>query len=192
MRVTPTMRKKGLTLVELMATLVIAAMVTAAALAAVADLARVEGMERNRQQEVTWLEPVRNLLASDLVHATQYQAVAGGFALKAQASLDADTMEQRHLPASVQYVVRRIGARSWLVRVEQPETGGNGLTELVCPDVKSILLEPVPEAANASGTGAPPPSTEPDGWAEVPAAVVITVVRDAAEQPEVVFTVRRN
>jgi len=186
------MRTMGLTLVELMVTLAIVAMTAVAALAVVTDLSRVEGMERHRQQEVTWLAPVRDLLASDLAHATQYRVSEGGFVLRAQASLDAATLEQRHLPAAVQYVVRRIGARPWLMRFERPETAGNDMAELVCPGVRGLLLEPVPQDAATPAAAAPAAPTGPDAWQNVPAAVVVTVVQDGAERPSVAFTIRRH
>ena len=179
------MRQTGLTLVELMVTLAIVSILAVAALTVVTDLRRVEGMESRRQAEATALAPLGELIEWDVAHATHYRPAPGRVLLETQASLDATTLERRHLPATVEYTLREVGPRRWLVRIQRPQASGAALAELVARDVGGVrieLVDPPPDAAPAN----------PDEWQPLSAVVAITVTPDGGNRPPAVFRIRRN
>lgn len=144
-------RPSALTLVELMAALAIASMLTVATFSTVGSLLRArkvgEGALDRSPQSAAW----RPVLSRDLLNATEYTATGAGFALRTHAWLDRRTLDSACLDSSVAYEVRRVGERNWLVRTQRSQFGGD-FADIVCPDVASIRLA-APSDAAAPGAG---------------------------------------
>ncbi|MBE3070514.1 MAG: prepilin-type N-terminal cleavage/methylation domain-containing protein, partial [Planctomycetes bacterium] len=109
--------RRGLTLVELLSGLAIAAMLAAAALGVTTALARSElALRRAQAGPETLGAALKALLEMDLVHAHHWRAVEGGFALQTTARLTGPTLRLEHVPAEVTYRVVRAGDSAYLVR----------------------------------------------------------------------------
>ncbi len=144
--------RAGLTLVELLASLVIAAMLMAAALGATVSLARSELAVRRQAAGPEPLRPaLEDLVGSDLLHAHHYREARDGFAVETDVRLAAGTLRLEHVPAVVTYQVRKVGEQSCLLRTQEtaPEPPR---TELVALGVGGAALVPQKEGrANAYG-----------------------------------------
>jgi len=177
------MRKRmnhGLTLVEMLAALAITALILAAVLPVTASLARSHALGENTQEQVSLESALRGLLATDLVHARSYRMTPNGVELEGLATLDLGTLELQHIPSTVRYEVRRIGARSWLARVQGSDPAG-WVAELVCSDASAIGLRDASQPAAASGD-----------WQELPDAVIVRVGFATADRAPVEFLLHRR
>ncbi len=151
---------RGLTLIELLAALVIVAMLMTATLCVVTNLCRAEAVSERSSRRAALVDRLHRLLAHDIVHADQYRLTTDGFALRSRAALDSETMQLRHRRCMVGYEVSRIGTRNWLLR-SQRSSDGMVFKELVCSGVRAVGLEP--------GVGLS------EKWKALPTTFVVTV-----------------
>ena len=142
MESTRTIRRamRGLTLVEMMATLAIVSVLTAASLRVAAQLSKRGRAVETGHATSSLNTTLENLLAIDMAHADSYDASTEQTVLKTRSSLDTDTLEIRHIPAVVKYEIRPIAGRNWLVRTQQIGDGPVMAT-LVCDGVKSFYMD---------------------------------------------------
>ena len=130
---------KGLTLIELTVALALAAGLAVAALTATVNLRHAQ-TAWDRPGSAGDGEPLRRLLACDLLHADGVRKVRDGFELRCMAALDPEALDVRHLPAVVAYRVREVDGTQWLTRTQTSGAGGD-FCELVRPGVGSIGLQ---------------------------------------------------
>ena len=173
----PTQNNKALTLVEVMLALVIVAMLAATTMMVVGNITRSEARARTQHDDSWLLSPLRDILTADLVHAGEIDKTPKGFSIQTQVSFDAATLERKHLPTTVDYAVRKIGSRNWLVRIQHALTAGQDMTELICSGVRSFNVEKV-DPADAEAASQPACS-----------GTVVTVEFDSAQSAPLVFTV---
>jgi len=133
-------RKNGLTLIELMVTLAITAILVTAALGAITTLTRLDKADQARDEATSIAPRVRTVLETDLTHAKRFATRDSGFVLQTVAAVKADSMELEHLPTTVTYTVRQVAGRQWLVRSQRSEIGSDCFTELVAPDISGIQI----------------------------------------------------
>ena len=155
---------KGLTLIELLAALTIASALAIASLRVATRLTSERRIHQSSQRASSLEAGLRQALVADVVHARRYRNSANGLALQTQSRLDPKTLAVEHFPVRVQYQVRRIGRRSWLLRTQHLAAGGSS-TQVVCEGVTRIQLrsggkyewKAMPAAANVAiefaGTG---------------------------------------
>lgn len=170
------------TLIELMLTLAIVSLLTLAALKVAAATSR-DARSLQKAADAPGLAPrLMELIQRDLMHAHKLRKTASGFALQTHVCLDPKTFELRHMPAEVEYEVRKVGQRCLLFRrqrlQDQKET-----RELVCCDVNAVGIQ---SAANRPAGG--------DDWQAAPDAVTVSAVLGATgtAPQELVFTVRKR
>ncbi len=131
------MRSRGLTLVEMIATLAIVGMVTAASLALTANLLGRQKAAGGIAAADATVEKIRHVLSLDMAHATRCRVVEGGLKLRTRTAVRPGTMEIAHLPVEVLYEIGAAGNESWLVR-SQCAAGDEVFRELVCRDVTDL------------------------------------------------------
>ena len=148
------MRRDGLTLMELLAALAIAAALAGACLHVMVTLTRAGESVRTRQEGAVGGEAVRAILALDLSHAGSFLQRERGGCLWTQVSLSPEDMRLRHLQGKVCYRIRRIGDRNWLIRSQQSEPG-EVHSELLCDGVKAVRFEEDGRAVPPTGKWRP-------------------------------------
>ena len=155
------MKRRGLTLVELVVAMAITTLLAVAALKVVATLARTERVASAAEETDALGASLRQLLAGDLINADRTREAAGGFTIRTHTHLAPAGAAPEQLPSLVTYEVRKVGQRSCLFRRQQglaePETA-----ELVAVGVRAVRI---------AGTG---PATT-DDWRGLAAVVTVTV-----------------
>ncbi|MFB3891190.1 MAG: type II secretion system protein J [Phycisphaerae bacterium] len=156
---------KALTLVELMAALAIVSMLLTAAMAVIGSMSRAGAHDQLRHDEALSSAALCDLLRADLLHTRDFLTSDTGCTLKTRMSLDARTMERQHIAADVEYAVRKVGTRSWLVRTQRCGDDGALMRDVVCPGVSEIRIErmelpdQIDAPATAPATGVSPVMT---------------------------------
>jgi len=176
-------RRPGLTLVELLASLTIAAMLMVTALTATVSMARSEGVLRRETEAERAEGPVLEaLLEADLLHAHHWQPVPEGFTIQTTAYLAPRTLRLEHVPSTVTYRVETVNEQSCLVRVQEvsadPPWG-----EVVAVGVSHAALVPAKDIrANAYG------------WKPLPVAceVRLTFAEDGQPARSVAISIKRG
>ena len=147
--------RRGFTLIEILATTALAALLLLAGFRAIASLGRARAALAAQEARRTYAPEVVDLLRLDLSNARYMKARAGELTLTGYCGLDATTLEPTHRPATVRYHLARAGGRSWLLR-EQTDldvsTNRNRWSTLVCPGVAAFDVTAKP-ADNGPGTG---------------------------------------
>jgi prepilin-type N-terminal cleavage/methylation domain-containing protein len=157
--------RTGLTLVELLAGLVIAALLSMAALAVASGLLRSERLGRKAHEAESMRAALGRLFEADLLGAARFREVEGGFQLDTFSCLASGDLARSHLKAVVTYEVRAAGGRPCLVRGQESEREEAG-AELVATGVRDVRIRPVGSEPKASR----------DGWKALGAAAAVTVV----------------
>lgn len=121
--------------------LAIVSMLMVAAVSVVRGLSSAERRDQAGHEANRLSAPLHDLLTSDLLHATGFSKTRSGYVLRTCVAMDRLTLEPRHLPAEVEYQVRTVGSRRWLVRIQGSAINGQDLAEAVCGDVKAFTLE---------------------------------------------------
>jgi prepilin-type N-terminal cleavage/methylation domain-containing protein len=170
------MKRRGLTLVELVVAMAITTLLAVAALQVVGALARTERVASAAEETDSLGASLRLLLAGDLLGADRTRETGGGFTIRTHTYLAPGGGAPQHLPSLVTYEVRQVGQRSCLFRRQQclvePET-----CELVATGVQAIKIA-------ATGT------TTADGWRGL--AQVVTVTLEFSKGVKTDFAVRRQ
>jgi len=158
---------KGITLIEVMLTLAIVSLLTVSSLNITINLARAQrGDQRIHDASATDAQ-LRELFRIDLAHVHEYGITEESLKFRTRAVLDED-LEVRHLPAVIGYEVRRIDDRPWLVRTQA--CGKRTMTELVCPDIKTVSLKSARGADDSAG-----PDSQEIQWRPVPQTPTVVV-----------------
>lgn len=170
------MRRKGMTLIELLVALAIVALVTAGVLGVVTNLSRGQGNRRQELLASRMENGLEKLLRIDFQHATKLQRQGNGFLLTSDAGLAEDTRELEHLPCEIRYEIKTIAERNWLLRYQKHTTSQqeDESVEAVCADVKEIQIE-IPEEVETN---------QQMKWETVPKTFVIHFVfTDTKKEP---------
>jgi prepilin-type N-terminal cleavage/methylation domain-containing protein len=182
-------RNAGLTLIELIAALTIAAMLMTAVLGVVTTLSRGQAAQKGQCEAVSLRLRLQSLMAPDFRSARQCRSTDQGLELTCGAGLDPETLELRHLDSTVTYKVVRLGAESCLVREQNSEVLG-GFSELVCRGVTSIQSEALAAdvvADNAPKRPGPRASRDRNPPKPAPQAMRVVVEFESREPIEVVL-----
>ena len=172
------MRRRGLTLVEMLVALVITTLLAVAALRVVTTLARTEKVAQAAGEGDYLRAAIERTLATDILGADHFRETAGGFAVRTRVSLKAGTLAPEHLPSIVTYEVRKVGERQHLVRRQQTLAEAESV-DLVAADVRGIRIAVDGEAR-----------ADAEGWKELTAAAIVTVALGKAGSAE--FVVRKQ
>ena len=164
----------GFTLVEIIAATSLTIVLMVMLLHVIGSIGR--GRDAMRRSDAG--EPLRSELLDalrwDLANARAATFGRSELSLTGHGSLDHDTLAPRHRPVTVAYRVLRLAGRAWLVREQAPagsEDGaaGGAWVELLCPDVRRVVFEPVARRAGRSG--------QPQAWSsdDVPPRVRVSL-----------------
>jgi len=174
-----------MTLIEVSVALAIAAAIGAAALAVSTTVSRGQTVDQQQLAASSLEANLQGLLLMDLANASHFRNTDNGFALLANARLDAVTFEFQHLPTTVFYEKQRIGPRSWLVRRQEfTDKGEHVMTELICAGVGTVGLQSVEPVEQADE------KANEQGWLELPSATTVTVGFDTPRKEEKSFNLR--
>lgn len=171
-----------MTLIEVLAALAIVSMLTVAALRVATRLSRTGAFIRRRAEASALEIGLENLFASDILHADRYVNTGEGLSLETHASLEAGTLEVRHIPGRVTYEVRTIDGRKWLVRVQQVGDGPRH-AELICAGVSGVNLIGGGRRSSAAGRTV---------WRAVTSPTVVRVQFADSARPELRLRFRRK
>ena len=175
--------RRGFTLIEIMVALAIAAMLSMAAMAVVANLARSQAASKRTEGAAFMKTGLRRLLATDVDHADRYRVLPNGIELHSRAAIDPASLEVRHFESVIGYKTIELGADVWLVREQQSEMSGM-LTELASKGVKTISIEPINQDNTPLPNNMRGPATRsvgifrPQGlgeWSPMPQGVRVTL-----------------
>lgn len=182
------MYSRGMTLIELMATLAITSMLVIGALGVAANLSRSEKVNTalHHDKDMSHAK-MRTILQTDITHATKARKTAAGFELQTRAGLDPESMRVVHVESTVAYEVKDIAGRKWLVRKQQDDvSSSNGsknskdFIELVAPDISEVSLHAADDAA----------AELPGGWKTIDDSVVLKI-RTTGSQETQSFLLRK-
>jgi prepilin-type N-terminal cleavage/methylation domain-containing protein len=142
--------RRAFTLIEVLVSLTIVAMLVVAALAVSTSLARSELTIRKKAAGPENLQAaLEAMVGTDLQHAHHYKTTSAGFSFQAHAHLAAGSLALEHLPAVVTYEVRTVGERQCLVRTQ--EASGEAVrTDLVAMAVRSVRFQPAKKPGGTS------------------------------------------
>lgn len=147
--------RRGFTLIEVLATLALAALLLLAGFRAIASLGRARAALARQEAERSYVPEVVDLLRLDLSNARYMAARPDELTLTGYGGLDADTLDPNHRPVTVRYHLVRAGGRTRLIR-EQTDldvsTNRNRWSAVVCSGVAAFEVR---AAADDTGTGGP-------------------------------------
>jgi prepilin-type N-terminal cleavage/methylation domain-containing protein len=149
----------GLTLVEMVVALAIAAVLLAGTLTVTAHLPRSQGRLHQRSERSNVTEAVARLFDLDVLQADQVRLTPNSVELRTHATLS-PAGEVRHVPGFVTYGLRSVSGRTWLYRRQQC-ADGKVSTALVCSGVMALAM-PLPPTADSQ------PAEAAEGWRNLP------------------------
>ncbi len=135
------MRRKGFTMIELVAATALAALLFTVAVSVIRSLGRIS--TGNELAQPVWTLAVRQQLDWDLANAVVFRQDNHGLTLAGYGSLDRKTLQSTHLQVTVVYSLRQIGSQSWLVREQsglEPRFADSNWSELLCGHVKTFAF----------------------------------------------------
>jgi prepilin-type N-terminal cleavage/methylation domain-containing protein len=142
--------RRAFTLIEVLVSLAVVAMLVVAALAVSTSLARSELVIRKKAAGPENLQAALDaMIGTDMQHAHHYRTASGGFSFQTHAHLAAGSLALEHLPAVVTYEVRSVGERQCLVRTQEA-SGEAARTELVAMGVRSVRFQPAKKPGGTS------------------------------------------
>lgn len=153
------LRPTGLTLVEMVVALAIAAVLLAGTLTVTARLPRSQGRLHQRTERSSVTEALSRLLNLDVLQADQVRLLPNRVELRTHATLS-PAGEVRHVPGFVAYSLRDVSGRTWLVRRQQCADGKTS-TALVCSEVTGVEM-PLPATADSQ------PADAAEAWRNLP------------------------
>ena len=154
--------RRGFTLVEILATIALAALLLLAGFRAVASLGRQRAMLARQEAARTYVPELADLLRLDLSNARYMKAAPNELTLTGYCGLDADTLDPNHRPVTVRYHLARAGGRGRVVR-EQTDldvpTNRNRWSAVVCSgvaafEVRASTADPSANADRPTGGSA--------------------------------------
>ena len=149
----------GLTLVEIVVALSIAAVLLAGTLTVTARLPRSQARLHQRSERSCVTEALSRLLNLDVLQADEVRLSPNSVELRTHATLS-PAGEIRHVPGFVTYGLRSLHGRTWLYRRQQCADGKVSMA-MVCSGVTGLEM-PLPPAADSQ------PAETAEGWRILP------------------------
>lgn len=150
---TRSLYRSAMTLVELLAATILAALLMAAVLGVLKAVTREEKTLKGDVSGATWKAQLVRQLEWDLANSRTVLATANGFQLVGFAGRDFASGAPLHCRTSIEYAVQTTRGRSFLVRSEahldSPDLDNQSF-ELVCNQVERIVLDSGDSDAQAS------------------------------------------
>lgn len=178
-------RQRGMTLVELLAATILAALLMAAVLGVLKSVTHSQKDLRRGGPVEAWQACLVRQLQWDLANSRTVTTTADGFELGGFAGRDFASGATLHSPSSVQYAVRNLGGNACLVRSEAHLDSlelDNQSLELVCNRIERIVLSSVGGAApKVSGTTKA--QTKGTDDTSIPDQAVVTLYGVGQEKP---------
>jgi type II secretory pathway component PulJ len=174
-----------MTLVELLAATILAALLMAAVLGVLKSVTRAQKVLARNGPTEGWQARLVNQLEWDLANSRTVVTTAEGFELGGFAGRDFASGAALHCPTSIQYAVRNLGGRSCLVRGEAHLDSlnlDNQSLELVCNQVERIVLGSADGAAPQLSS-ATKPQKNADDDASIPDQPVVALYGVGQEKP---------
>lgn len=173
----------GLTLVELMAATLLAALLMGAVLGLVTSITRQQRtILAGHGIPEGWQVRLQEVLEWDLQNSRSLKSVPRGFLLEGFASRDFVTGEPIHAPSRILYEIQEVEDRRHLVRREihtESLNLENSSSAVVGLDVGEILCA-APQTSSVSGAEPVVSQALPDGM--LPASVSVTLISSRTEQ----------
>ena len=152
--------RKAFTLLELLASTALAALLMLAILKVVASLGASRAALARQAQVQPWRTDLVETLRRDLSNASQITFGPDSVTLINHASLDSLDVTLGHQPVTVVYGLSTLHGRRWLVRRQSSRDSSaspSAFAELLCSDVTSFNIHPAGAIA-ASRTPVPVPA----------------------------------
>ena len=191
----------GLTLLELVAATLLAAMLCVAVMGITADSARRHQAVVSQIPTKPWLAQLSEQIRWDILQARSFRVQSDGLELHGFGSRDFGTSVAYHGPAIITYQIIKVGDVRWLLRRETHTddlTSNYVRTDFVCTNVEALRLASLSGRHGGSEQKGGPlsdlldPTQEQELQAEgpLPERVVVTLRGSAAKEPilrEVIF-----
>ena len=172
--------RRAFTLVEQLAALALAALLTAAAIGVLAGIARDRASLRPNEGEAG-LERAAELIRADLAGSQRLEPWGNGFSLNGFASIDSASLAPGHRPVRITYQILKIGNESSLVRTQESLdvlSNRNTDAQLVCDEVAAVSIRPV-----VTGRPATRPADPSGARSTVPQAVRLILTPARTNRP---------
>jgi hypothetical protein len=178
--------RKALTLVELLAANVLAALLIVAILCVVGALGRDRRAQATLDYDRTSRTTNDNLLRLiqwDFSNATRWRSVKGTYFFESHGSLDPQTLVPTNLPVIVRYELNESAGKRWLVRSQTPrdKISVGAASAPLCADVADLALV-------RADTFLPPPRSV---WQDVPSQMRVTLSWSDPKRPALEETLTR-
>ena len=174
----------GITLVELLATIVLSTLLMASVLGVLASVTKGQRVVlANHGIPDSWQTRLSEILAWDLENSRTIQNTESGVRFEGFAGRDLSNRTPIHCPCVIDYQVTQIGKWKCLIRTESHTDlldTDNQCTDLVCLGVEKLIIGPPVDAASVSAN---PDSVEllPDG--PLPNRVCVTLFSTSQSNP---------
>jgi len=168
-----TFKLRGMTAVELVASMVLASVLMVAMLGVLRGLKAHERTITQKSTRLPWQANLDKVLSHDLANSRTYELTPNGLILRGFAGSDVRTGVSTWLPATIYYEVKNDGNRPWLLRRETPQPD---VPHLVLTDVTSIQIGIATDENAAfpeSGRLQPPTATQVIRETAIPNGLVI-------------------
>jgi len=163
-----------------MVALAIATMLVLAGMAVLGNFRRLTAQDDEARARGAIAEGTERVLRRDIVHATAYRMTGNALDIQTRALLAPESLETRHLAATVTYRILSLEGRDWLVR-EQTSEHASPLKELVASNVRQIDV-----------VGRTEDKAKRDAWLPIP-PVMNVVLECASDRPEFIeISVRQD
>jgi type II secretory pathway component PulJ len=176
-------RRSAMTLVELLAATILAALLMAAVLGVLKAVTREQRALRIHPSAEAWQAQLIRQLEWDLANSRSVTSTATGFQLVGFAGRDFASGAALHCRTSIEYAVQNVRGQSFLVRSEAHLDSANldnQSLELVCNQVERIVLTSSSESTPTIANRTTPPHTDDSS---VPDQPVVTLYAIAQEKP---------
>jgi hypothetical protein len=170
--------RKAFTLVELLASSVLAALLIVALLSVVGALGRDRrahaAFDHDRTSQTT-NENLLRLLQWDFSNATRWRSADGAYVFESHGSLNPKTLAPTNLPVTVRYQLNEAAGKRWLVRSQTPrdKTSEGAWSAPLCADVADLVL------IGAGNRPGPPRSV----WQNLPSQMRLTLTWTDPKRP---------
>jgi type II secretory pathway component PulJ len=175
-------RRSGMTLVELLAATILAALLMAAVLGVLKAITREQKALKSDGSSEPWQAQLIRQLEWDLTNSRSVVTTANGFQLIGFAGRDFATGAALHCRTSVEYAVQDVEGKSFLVRSEAHLDSANldnQTLELVCNHVERVALS----AADARSATAKKTAANGSDDASIPDQPLVSIYAPGQERP---------